>query len=200
MRLPACLNAAVFAAACGLAVAAAAPAEAAFTFTVQQNGPDVEVDGSGSLQLSGLSFVGSDNDTLNEISPNIGFLTRLDGPFDIYGGLSGPAAFGPGAGAQTTVGGGDTIGVNAGNGRLVVPAGYVSGTLLAATMIFENQTFATLGLTPGTYVYSWGGQTFGDSITIEVVGPTGVPEPATALLLGAGLVGLAGARRRRAAG
>jgi hypothetical protein len=196
MRFGTAFTAAVLAAALALVPS---PSEAAFTFTVQQNGADVEVDGTGSLNLAGLNFVGSDNDTLNEISPNIGFLTRLDGPFDIYGGIGGPAAFGPGAGAQTTVGGGDTIGVNAGNGRIVVPEGYQSGTQLAVTMIFENQTFATLGLTPGTYVWSWGGQTFGDSITIDVVGPTGVPEPATALLLGAGLLGLAAARRRPAA-
>ncbi|MEE4637937.1 MAG: proprotein convertase P-domain-containing protein [Wenzhouxiangella sp.] len=36
---------------------------------------------------------------------------------------------------------------------LLLPDGYVSGTSLSATMFFEDATFDSLGITPGTYVY-----------------------------------------------
>jgi hypothetical protein len=39
--------------------------------------------------------------------------------------------------------------------RLVVPLNYVSGAALSDSMIFNNATFASLGVTPGTYVWTW---------------------------------------------
>ena len=39
---------------------------------------------------------------------------------------------------------------------LWVPQGYVSGGALSDSMTYNNATFASLGLTLGTYVWSWG--------------------------------------------
>jgi len=39
---------------------------------------------------------------------------------------------------------------------LSVPTGYVSGTALANSATYSGQTFVTLGVTPGTYVWKWG--------------------------------------------
>src|SRR5205085_7185414 len=39
---------------------------------------------------------------------------------------------------------------------LIVPTGYVSGTALSDTATYSGRTFATLGVTPGTYVWTWG--------------------------------------------
>jgi hypothetical protein len=39
---------------------------------------------------------------------------------------------------------------------LTVPAGYVSGTALSDSATYSGATFATLGVTPGTYVWTWG--------------------------------------------
>ena len=39
---------------------------------------------------------------------------------------------------------------------LIVPRGYVSGTFLSNSATYSGKTLATLGVTPGTYVWTWG--------------------------------------------
>ena len=38
----------------------------------------------------------------------------------------------------------------------MVPTGYVSGNALSDTATWSGRTFATLGVAPGTYVWTWG--------------------------------------------
>ena len=59
------------------------------------------------------------------------------------------------------------INLSASDGFIQVPSTYVSGTLLSNSMTFIGQSLTTLGLTTGTYVYSWG-TTNPDSVTIYV--------------------------------
>jgi PEP-CTERM motif len=63
---------------------------------------------------------------------------------------------------------------------------------LASSTTFPG-TFATLGLTPGTYVYNLTNEL--DNITLNI--GSAVPEPSTLGLLGLGLLGLGVMRRRR---
>jgi VPDSG-CTERM motif len=76
-----------------------------------------------------------------------------------------------------------------------VPQGYVSGAALSDTMTFSNATFASLGVTPGTYVWRWGDGP-NQNFTL-VIGAAGVPDGGTTVsLFGCALLGLAAARRK----
>jgi hypothetical protein len=65
--------------------------------------------------------------------------------------------------------------------QLVVPSGYTTGTIISSTQTFTGQTFSSLGLTQGTYVYSWGSGANADSINVVIGGggPTPTPTPTT---------------------
>ena len=107
--------------------------------------------------------------------------------------ISGPTDFGPGAGLVGSSGAGDAIGVDGGNGQIWVPDGYVSGSALSSGAVWHNQTFASLGVTPGTYVWIWGQGPTADSFTLSI----GVPEPATWAMMICGMLGLGAVLRRR---
>jgi PEP-CTERM motif-containing protein len=81
-----------------------------------------------------------------------------------------------------------------------VPVGYISGASLAGTSTYLNASFASLGLTPGEYTWTWGSGDHADSFTLDVGGviPPTVPEPSTwaMMLLGFAGLGYAAVRRR----
>ena len=74
----------------------------------------------------------------------------------------------------------------------------MSGTLLSGSSTYVGQTFASLGLTPGTYLYSWGSGSTADSLTVQI-GPAAIPEPGTwmMIMLGFAALGVAGSRAAR---
>ena len=63
-------------------------------------------------------------------------------------------------------------------------------------MTFNNATFASLGVTPGTYVWTWGTGLENQNFTL-VIGGAGVPDGGSTIsLLGCALLGLAALRRK----
>jgi hypothetical protein len=191
------------AAALSLAAGLSGRAEAAVILTMQQSGSDVIVDGSGSLDLADLQYAGSGSIGLTS-SPFNGLLTTGVGPLDFYSGIVGPSSFGTTRFASPTSSGGDAIYVAGVSSELGVPSGYTSGFPLAGSVTFASQTLVSLGVTPGTYVWTWGTGADADSLTLSIGGGLGtspVPEPASAMLLGAGLLGLGltAVQRRRGA-
>jgi hypothetical protein len=74
-----------------------------------------------------------------------------------------------------------------------LPYNYVDNTPLSHTATYYSATFATLGVMPGTYVWTWGSGA-NQSFTLKIVR---TPPPNTLRLLG--LLGLLGWRRKRKA-
>jgi hypothetical protein len=58
---------------------------------------------------------------------------------------------------------------------LIVPTGYTSGANISSSQTFTGQTLSSLGLTNGTYTYTWSG----GSIDIVVGGISPTPTPTT---------------------
>jgi hypothetical protein len=92
------------------------------------------------------------------------------------------------------------VGLDVTYNEVFVPKGYVSGAPLRVTSTYEGQSFKSLGMFSGTYVYSWGSGDHADHLTINIGSgpiPGSVPEPSTwaLMIVGMGLVGLVAFRR-----
>lgn len=108
-------------------------------------------------------------------------------------GFKGPAVIGTGTSYNpATSGSGDQFLFFFNNiGDVGVPFDFVSGSAISSTATVANATFASLGLTTGTYTYS----SAADTITVKIALAPPIPEPAAwALMIGG--FGLAGSAMR----
>jgi hypothetical protein len=174
---------------------------AAVTVTVNQVGSNVVFSGSGSFNLSALTPAntgGYISDYMNPSMPTLVFGDAEAGAAigELYFSLTvgGPSSYGMGGASPSDSSGGTNFGLDFLPEVAVtiwVPLDYASNSPLNATMTFENETFATLGLTEGTYTWTWSTDGNNDSMTVNII-----PEPATSLL-GALTFAAAFLRRRR---
>lgn len=183
----------------------ASPASAAVTINIVQSGNDVVATAQGTFDPTGS----------NPYSPVDlpGTLVLADYYSIISLGAAGPGqgyAF-PTAGGRFTLslppftvaptavgtGTGDGFYFRAQYGLVVVPAGFIPGGAVDSTGTFAGQTFDSLGLAVGSFVYNFPH----DRITINIGQPTesAVPEPATwaMMLLGFGGIGVSMRRKRK---
>jgi hypothetical protein len=180
-------------------------AQAGYVVKVQQDGSDIVANGSGAIDLTGLTF---DGDAPNPpgLHPSIAYIitgTSSGADFDTYAFVTGPTSFGSGGNTDASSASGDVVGVFAGGqvatvGFVVVPHGYTSDTALSDSASYDNQTFSSLGLTDGTYEWTWGAGA-DQNFTLIIGGTfTPTPEPSALALLGTAFTGLFlfGARRR----
>lgn len=170
-----------------------------------QQGNDVIATGSGAFDLTGLAYH-SVTPAFPAIDPfHAGIILGFPSPsLDVYTGITGPTSIGNGSPRFANGGSGDTIGFEGstfdfGDPVIAVPSGYLSGAALSSTAAWDNATFASLGVTPGRYVWTWGTGPE-QSFTLEVGNAVGVPEPATLGMFGLGalLIGAFAGLRRRA--
>lgn len=141
---------------CGLC---AGPAQAGYLVTLQQVGPDVVATGTGTVDLTGLTPEFSTIQSGAFMNPTFGVLTMGTTAFtsaDVYFGATGPTSFGTGADTDANSGTGDHVSIGGFEALLLLPQGYVSGTALSDSSTYDGKTFSTLGVTAGTYVWSWG--------------------------------------------
>lgn len=154
------------------------PAPAGFTVTVSQVGPNVVWSGSGSFNLTDL--------TLNQNFPGVSsgynsqfaqFIVGSSSNATTYSGSSFttfPTTFGaPGGAPPVSSTSGSIFGIvqTSGSGgprEVLVPQGYTSGTVITGSATYNGQTIAGLGLTSGTYVWSWGSGAGSGSLTLII--------------------------------
>lgn len=170
--------------------------------TFIEGGNNVNSSAEGTIDTSGLTSQGQfaaggnvfNGDSLNTPAVTVGGFANYDAYF---GSATGAGLLGaPPTQTFDTTGSPDIFLIKAnqvgpGTGFLGVPAGYVSGSPINTSSVYNNHSLASLGMDPGSYVWMIGNNT----ITLNAVT---VPEPssfAAFCLLGA----TASCRRRRAA-
>jgi hypothetical protein len=175
-------------------------AQAGYIVTLSQVGSNVVATGSGPIDLTGLSFFFPAAGNAF-IAPQFGVIATGPTAFttvDVYVGLNGPSSFGTGDQTNASSGSGDLVGIAAAFPiTLVVPQGYVSGTALSDTSTYDNATFSSLGVTPGTYEWTWGNGA-NQNFTLKA-GAAAVPDSGSSFaLLFLAVIGTFGVARLRA--
>ena len=171
----------------------------AYTVTLKQVLSNVVANGSGVINLTGLSFMGEAS-IRPVINPFTAFIvTGSTGSASTYGGFTGPTTFGGGTFTPPNASSGDVVGISEITTFpvLLVPQGYISNTALSSSSTWNNTDFASLGLTPGTYIWSWGTGLPNQNFVLQIpsVGVPGVPDGgSTVSLLGCALLGCLAAK------
>ena len=178
----------------------------ALIINIIESGSDVVATLSGSIDdLTGTTFVATQNSSsASFIRPNDSSVLFNAGgsvTYSIYKFAGVPAAYGttPLLGASSSTSSDAIFVRNNPLSTMWLSAAYVLGTSMSGTATYSGKTFASLGITPGTYVYSW----TGDSVTLNIgAAPSPVPEPgqvAASMLLLVGISSYVWMKRRKAA-
>jgi hypothetical protein len=159
---------------------------------------DVVFSGGGSADLTGLVLDSTPAVGAGSIAnfPKFIMADGADGASWVFGITSGPSDYGTGSTMFASSFSGDLFGIFS-SSQIIVPSDYVSGTDLSGTMTLGGTTFASAGMTPGTYMWTWGSDGIADSFTLQIGATVPVPAPATLVLLGLGLAGLGWSRRTK---
>jgi hypothetical protein len=157
-------------------------AQAGYIVTLEQVGSNVVATGRGRLDLTALTLAADGATSGGIIIPSAGIITTgLSNASDGYAGFSGPTSFGNGSGiAVANSVDGDIVGISISRDLIIVPRSYVSDSTLSDISTYDNATFTSLGVNPGTYVWTWGSGADADSFALQI-GPAAMPEPSSLL-------------------
>ena len=156
-------------------------AMAAYTVNVTEVGGNVVASGSGSINTAALTLASSGTYPLvrgGNALLYIGGTPHTIKPMTIsgVGAISGPTSFGtPLVETHADATSGGLVGVIGIDGLLFVPPGYVSQSPMASSATWNGQTIASLGLTPGTYTWTWGAGPTADTFTVQISPPPAAP-------------------------
>ena len=161
-----------------------------FNLTLLEVGPDVILSGSGTFDLTNLTYKQTIPPTGFILPSNAQFFSGTDSGTPVYADLySGttfniPTNFGVSAQTASNFGSGDCVGslLQGPNKYLVVPTGYTSNTVISTYMVFSGKTFTTLGVTQGTYTWTWGTTNPG-VMTLQIGEPSVTPTPTPTMTL-----------------
>lgn len=176
----------------------ALPAQSAVVINVTESGGNLVFNTSGSLNLTGATFLGGIGEADGFISGGSNWyiasgtagsvdnyaMTTFDGPFGTNGSFfsSPTTSTGDSFFIWGNVGDTEQVGVN---------VGYISGSLFSSSMTFAGLTIAGTGLLTGIYQYAIPN----DTITLNIV--SAVPLPSALPLFVAALGGAGVLARRR---
>jgi hypothetical protein len=196
-------------AACALFGGPVAANASPYVVTLEETDQGVVATGSGAIDLTGLELYGAGPPNgVGQINPT--FAVIGTGPVDVFdpntridvylqeenNEFMGPMSFGSGLLRAADDGSGPLVLLCGACQDLDVPEGYVSDTPLSDASTYEDQSFGSLGVTPGTYKWTWG---IGadQSFTLQIGLAEAIPEPATLPLFAGGLGFVVYLSRRR---
>lgn len=185
----------------GVALNLATPpvGQAAFTAIMEERFGDVVVTAGGTLDTTALVRL-PDASVQGQIIPSgatIIIAQPTGAGAEAYAGVTTrPANFGAGPFILASSAAGPAVGVS-GDGVLWVPLGNEPDDFVVSTMTFTGADLASLGIEPGTFVWSWGDAAAGDfdSFALVVLDPSAVPAPPALAGFALALAGVLAARR-----
>ena len=178
------------------ALAVAPAAQSAVIIDIVESGANVVATATGSINTAGLTFFSAASTSVGVRPATPRIRAGTGSATDLYNvAFTSSSAIGSGSSfTAASSGTGSVFGISSST-TLNLPSGYVSGAAINSTATWNSTTFAGLGLTEGSYDFTWGAGGNADSITVNV---GAVPEPsAYAAIAGVSLMGFAAWRRRR---
>jgi hypothetical protein len=147
-----------------------------FTAVITEVGSNVVMSGTGTFNINDLTSTFNFGGTGASVTANTARLTigTIGSNITQYSGntLTGPFTFGSGTQRNTNLGTGSMFGVGPvgfGTRTILVPTGYVSGTNISGTATYLNQSLSSLGLTSGTYTWTWGTGSNSGSFVLQII-------------------------------
>ncbi|MEO8777683.1 MAG: hypothetical protein ABI389_03335 [Rhodanobacter sp.] len=155
-----------------------------YVLKVLHQGNNVVATGNGAFDLTSLTLQGttpSYGPYFYAAGGQIVLSSSTSKVVNIFTGLIGPQSFGTGVSPNASSFSGDSLELYGAGGTIDLPTGYATGTMLSSVATWDNSTIASLGLTPGTYVWTWGtGADQSFTLDIGSDASVGVPEPGLA--------------------
>jgi hypothetical protein len=170
-------------------VALSTSAKAELVIDITQQGSDVVATGFGTVDTTDL-LAGSNGPSPAAVVGVNAFIGIGAGSATSYVTISGPTSFGSGGLFSASSSSGSVFGINGAGHFLFVPVGYASGSFISGSDSFNSTTISDLGLTPGTYTYTFGTGPDADSVVVNIGNVSAVPEPSTWAMMILGFMGV----------